>query len=298
VPGRPNDFASVISTSRGMTDDGQTMPLLAVDYDFIDTYGLELAGGEDLSRETATDSTEKFLINESAMQALGWASPDEALGVELTRQFQDSREVSGVVKDFHYHSLQNAIEPLVLLIRPDWYRYVSVKIRTEDVPGTLQALEEQWLAFSPSRPMEYFFLDDDYDRQYRTESRLATILSLFTGLAILIACLGLFGLASFVTEQRTKEIGVRKVLGASAGSIIVLLSGDFTRLVLLATLLAFPAAYFLMDSWLQAFPYRISIGPGAFVVAALLGLATALLTVGYQSVRAALANPVDTLRYE
>jgi putative ABC transport system permease protein len=232
------------------------------------------------------------------MQALGWASPDEALGVELTRQFQDSREVSGVVKDFHYHSLQNAIEPLVLLIRPDWYRYVSVKIRTEDVPGTLQALEEQWLAFSPSRPMEYFFLDDDYDRQYRTESRLATILSLFTGLAILIACLGLFGLASFVTEQRTKEIGVRKVLGASAGSIIVLLSGDFTRLVLLATLLAFPAAYVLMDSWLQAFPYRISIGPGAFVVAALLGLATALLTVGYQSVRAALANPVDTLRYE
>ena len=297
VAGRSNN-TNVISRTPGMNEDGQTMYILAVDHDFIDTYGLEVIAGRGFSKDYPTDDSSAYVINESTLKALGWTAPEQAIGQELTRQFEDTRTVIGVVRDFNYASLQNAVEPLVLKIRPDWFTYASVRIDTEDVPETLAKLTAAWNTFSPGRPMESFFLDDDYDRQYRAEERISTLLNIFTVLAIFIACLGLFALASFVTEQRTKEIGVRKVMGASVGSIVVLLSSAFTRLVLIAIVVALPLAYFLMDWWLQNFAYQTSIEAWTFFLAGGLALLIAWLTVSYQSIRAAVADPVRALRYE
>ena len=296
IPGR-NQFTNVISRNQGMTDDGQTMYILAVDYDFAETYGLEMATGRSFSEAFPSD-TSAFLINEAALRALGWQEPDEALNQELTRQFGDTREVVGVVKDFHFQSLQHAIDPIVFQIRQSWFNYVSVRISTEEVSQTVAAVEGVWQRFSPGRPLEYFFLDDDYDRQYRSEQRISKIVTAFTILALFIACLGLFGLAAFTAEQRTKEIGVRKVLGASVGGIILLLSKDFVKLVGLAFVLAAPLAYVVMGRWLEDFAYRVEISWGIFLLAGVAALLVALATVSYQSIRAAMTDPVKALRYE
>ena len=296
IPGR-NQFMSVISRNQGMNEEGQTMNILAVDYDFAETYGLEMATGRTFSEEFPSD-TSAFLINEAALKALGWQKPDEALNQELTRQFSDTREIVGVVKDFHFQSLQHAIDPIVFQIRQSWFNYVSVRISTEDVPQTVAAIQGVWETFSPGRPLEYFFLDDDYDRQYRSEQRISKIVTTFTILALFIACLGLFGLAAFTAEQRTKEIGVRKVLGASVGGIVVLLSKDFVKLVALAFVLAAPVAYFVMGRWLEDFAYRIEISWPIFLMAGLAAFVVALVTVSYQSIRAAMTDPVESLRYE
>ncbi len=297
IPGR-NQFTNVISHQQGMNEEGQTMYILAVDYDFAETYGLEMATGRALSEEYPSDDTSAFVINEAALKALGWQTPDEAIGQQLTRQFSDTREVVGVVKDFHFESLQHSIEPIVFQIRRSWYGYVSVRIATDNVPTTVAGIEDVWRAFSPGRPLEYFFLDDDYDRQYRAEQRISKIVTVFTILALFIAGLGLFGLAAFTAEQRTKEIGVRKVLGASVAGIVLLLSKDFVKLVGIAFVLAVPLAYFGMNQWLDDFAYRIEISWPIFLMAGLAALGVALLTVSYQSVRAALADPVESLRYE
>lgn len=296
IPGRRN-YTNVIAKEQGMTEEGQTMQILGVDYDYTDTYALDLVDGKTFSRDLITDSTGAFLINEAALRALGWTQASEAIGVELTRQFGDTREVIGVVKDFHFQSLQNAVEPIVFQIQPSWFNYMTVRVASDRMPETLAELENTWRSFS-SLPFDYFFLDQDFDRQYRAEERINSILVVFTLLAVLIACLGLFGLASFVTEQRTKEIGVRKVLGASISSIIVLLSKEFTKLVLVAALLAFPVGFLFMNGWLDDFAYRIQISPFIFLFAGLASLFIAWLTVSYQSIRAALAKPVDTLKYE
>ena len=297
IPGR-DQFTNVISRQQGMNEEGQTMYILAADYDFAETYGLEMVTGRALSEEYPSDDTSAFVINEAALKALGWQTPDEALGQELTRQFSDTREVVGVVKDFHFQSLQHSIDPIVFQIRQSWYGYVSVRIGTDDVPATMAAIDAVWQTFSPDRPLEYFFLDDDYDRQYRTEQQISKIMTVFTMLALFIACLGLFGLAAFTAEQRTKEIGVRKVLGASVAGIVLLLSKDFVKLIGIALVVAVPLGYFGANWWLNDFAYRIDISWPIFLIAGLTALGVALLTVSYQSVRAALADPVKSLRYE
>ena len=190
------------------------------------------------------------------------------------------------------------IQPLCLDYRPSWFRYVIVRIKPTRIPEVLQFLEKRWELLQPSFPFEYSFLDETFDRQYRIEKKLSQVFTYFTFLAIFIACLGLFGLASFTAEQRTKEIGIRKALGASVSEIIWLLSKEFIRWVLLANLIAWPLAYLAMNKWLQNFAYRINIGVGTFALSALSALLIALLAVGFQAIRAARANPVDTLRYE
>jgi putative ABC transport system permease protein len=243
-----------------------------------------------------SDDSAAFVINESAYKALGWANAEDVIGEELTRQFSDTRRVIGVVKDFNYESLQNAVSPIVLLVRPQWYGFVSVKLSSSDMQEAVKGVKDVWASFSPENPLDYFFLDADYDQQYRTEVRISSVLNVFTILAIVIACLGLFALASFVTEQRTKEIGVRKVLGASTSGIVVMLSGSFTRLVLIAAVLAVPAAYFGTEFWLNSFEYRIKPGWSTFAIAVMGSVAIAWLTVGYQSIRAALTDPARSLR--
>ena len=201
-----------------------------------------------------------------------------------------------MVKDFHHLSPHQSIEPVALMVRASWFNYLSVRISTENVVGVLGSLESSWHDLVPGRPFDYFFLDEDYDHQYRTEQQLGTIMSIFSLLALLVACLGLFGLASYMAEQRTKEIGIRKVLGASVRNIVVLLSQAFFKLIVLAFVVAVPIAYFAMSRWLQDFAYRIEISWRIFLIAGLAALGIALLTVSYQAIKAALNNPVDSLR--
>ncbi|MDH5705418.1 MAG: ABC transporter permease [Candidatus Aminicenantes bacterium] len=270
--------------------------LLEADYDFIDVFGIELVEGRNFSREFSTDSR-AYIINETARKIFGW---EKALG----KRFGFRREeigigsVIGVVRDFHFLSLHQEMQPLVIHLTANSMSYLSLKISTENIPRTIRFLKERWQRFSPSHPFDYFFLDDDFEKMYRSEMRLGKIFASFAALAIFIACLGLFGLASFTSEQRTKEIGVRKVLGASVSNIVILLSKEFSKWVCIASLVAWPVAYYAMSRWLQSFAYRMSVGIWIFLLATILALFVAMATVSFKAVKSALANPVDALRYE
>ena len=263
-----------------------------IDYDFLDVFELELAEGRNYSRDFPSDTVGAFLLNETAVKALGW---DTAIGKQF-HYWRTDGPVIGVVKDFHMHSLHQPIQPLMLRLG-GWVRHLSVKIRPQDIPGTLDFLEETMAQFSPY-PFEYEFLDETFDQLYKTELRLGEAFGYFTLLALLIASMGLFGLAAFAAERRTKEIGVRKVMGASVPGVILLLSKGFTKLVAVAFVLAAPVAYFAMNHWLEDFAYRVDLSWPIFVVAGLAALLVSWLSVGYQSMKAARVNPVESLRYE
>jgi putative ABC transport system permease protein len=273
-----------------------------VDHSFIDTYGIQMAAGRNFSVEFPTDSTEAFLLNETAVTKIGWASPEAVIGQPFQYGNRKGR-IIGVVKDFNYESLHQPITPIILLIAPQSFNSISVKIRAEqptDIAATLEFLKQKWQEFRPNFPFQYSFIDERYEQLYQSEHRLGQIFGTFSLLAVFIACLGLFGLASYTAEQRTKEIGVRKVLGASLGNIVLLLSKEFALLVAVATLLSWPLAYFAMRLWLQEFAYRININHQilTFLLAAVLAFAIALITVSFQSIKAAMTNPVEALRYE
>jgi putative ABC transport system permease protein len=202
------------------------------------------------------------------------------------------------MKDFHYQGLQRSVGPLILDMNPRRFRLINLTVGTESLQDSMVNIEGKWEEFFPNVPFEYFFLDERFDQQYQKEEQVGSIGSIFTFFGLAIACLGLFGLASFIAEQRTKEIGIRKVLGASIPSIMGLLSGEFSKWVLAANLFAWPAAYFFMNKWLQNFAYRTNIGVWIFILSAFAAFAVALLTVSYQSIKAARANPVESLHYE
>lgn len=277
---------------------------LLVDHDFVGTLQMEIVKGRDFSDKIASDVDEAMLINETAAQMYNWSDP---VGMRFKRidgqdeqgntVWQTSRIV-GVVKDFHFRSLHEEIRPMVMFIQPGWFRFLSIRLNTQYLAETLRFVESTWRQFEPERPLDYFFLDSTFDELYRSEKRLAQIFVGFSGLAILIACLGLFGLAALSAEQRTKEVGIRKVLGASVAGIVGLLSREFMLLVLLANLIAWPVAYYVMQRWLENFAYRVGVSWWLFAVAGGMALLIALLTVSTQAIRAGLANPVDSLRYE
>jgi putative ABC transport system permease protein len=303
MPGLGSGVYDFLVKPQKAAQDSLEMLTLTVDHDYVKTYGLEIVAGRDFSEDFSTDATEALLINESAARRLGWTDPvgrKLTLQVWLNAEIQKPGTVVGVVRDFQYHSLHRAIDPLVLHILPSsyYYDYLSVRLHPGHLPETLAALEATWTRFNPERPFEYTFLDDQFDALYRAEARLSGLFGVFTGLAVVIACLGLFGLAAFTAETRTKEIGIRKVLGASAGSIVGLLSKDFLALVGLAFVIAAPVSFVLMRNWLEHFAYRIELGPGVFLLTGGLVVLIALLTVSYQSIKAALADPVKSLRYE
>ncbi len=274
------------------------MRVLAVDHDFITTFGMELSAGRTFSKEHPTDVMSAYLINEEAARQLGWENP---LGKNLAMPNiqRAPGPVIGVVKDFHFRSMHEKIGPILFFIPPpDWFSVFSVRIRPQHVSETLAFLDKKFAEFDPSHPFAANFFDEQFAQLHQAEQRLGELLSYVAILAIFVACLGLFGLAAFTAEQRTKEIGVRKVLGASVRSIFMLLSQDFTKLVLAGFVMAAPAAYFAMNLWLQGFAYRLAPSFGIFILAAALTLAIAWLTVSYQALKAAAANPVDSLRYE
>jgi len=266
---------------------------LVVDHAFIETFGIELVAGRNFSKRFPSDIDHAYILNESAVKEIGWESP---VGKEL--EIMNKGPVIGVVKDFHFRPLHQKIEPAALYIYPKLFQYISVRISPTDFSRSLDFLKAKWQALVPGQTFQYSFLDEDFDNLYKAEMRLGKIFTVVTFLAIFIACLGLFGLAAFEALQRTKEMGIRKVLGASAAGIVLLLSKEFTKWVLLANIIAWPVAYYAMNRWLQNFAYRINIGPLIFIQSAVLALLVALLTVSYQAMKVSLANPVDTLRYE
>jgi len=301
VPSRGHLIGSFLP--EGFADDQVlAMDYMNVDAHYIPTMGMEIINGRNFSEDFATDPDESVLINETAAKKIGWENP---VGKRFVFRPPPNSEgevfylsVIGVVKDFHMQSLRERIEPLIIFYDYDSLQTLSVRIASDNILHTLGLLEKKWKELDPNRPFNFLFLDDSFDRLYRQEDRLKTITFYFSFLAVLIGCLGLFGMASFTAEQRTKEIGIRKVLGASIPGIVRLLAKEFVLLVIVANLIALPAAYFAMNRWLQSFAYRMDIHPIIFVLSAALSLSIAMITVSYQAVRAALANPVDSLRYE
>jgi len=283
----------------------QMMNFAFVDYDFIDLYGIDILEGRNFSRKHTTDQGGSYILNQTAVDILGWESP---LGRQFDHwDFRDTRnfitgKIVGIIDDFHLLSLHNQIEPLYLMLnlhpKVMGHSYLSIKIKPEDIPGTLAFIQKKYTHFSTVYPFEYHFFDDVFDSAYRQDKLTEQMVQTFAGIAIFIACLGLFGLASFTAQQNTKEIGIRKVLGASVSGIIILLTKEFIKWVLIANVIALPIAYYIMNKWLQNFAYRVGLNWWLFVLAGGLALIIALLAVSYQTIKAATANPVDSLRYE
>lgn len=273
------------------------------DYDYFKTLGSHFVAGRDFSARFATDSS-KFIINEAAVKDFGWESPEQAIGKKLTWLGHGPKDpkvgtVVGVVQDFHYKTLREKIAPAVFHIMPsDSYDMLVLRLKPSSTSETIEFLKKKWTSLDPGHPFEFEFVDENVNRQYEPEERLAKVFGIFSVFAIFIACLGLYGLVAFTTEQRTKEIGVRKVLGASIGSIMGLLSVEFVRLVLIANLIAWPLAYWGMRQWLDNFSYRVDIGAESFLLSAAVALIIAMATISYQAIKAATANPVDALKYE
>ncbi|GAB3557536.1 ABC transporter permease [Spirosoma fluminis] len=269
-----------------------------VDENYIPTLGMKMIAGRNFSKDFGTDST-GIILNETAAKAFGWGT--KALGHTITRPDNEGRKatyrVIGIVKDFHFRSLHERIAPLMMTLGQN-SGLVIARVQTKDVMGLLASVEKQWARFAAEAPLEYSFLDQNFNATYQAEQKTGRILGLFAGLTIFVACLGLFGLATFMAEQRTKEIGVRKVLGASVSSLIGLLSADFLKPVLIAIVIASPIAWYAMSRWLQDFAYRINMEWWMFALAGMAAILIALLTVSYQSIKAALMNPVKSLRSE
>ena len=269
------------------------------DADYVRTMGMTIARGRDFSKEILSDAKDAILINEATVRKLGWAEPiGKTIKLMTGPTSYESRTVVGVVKDFHFSSLRDAIEPVLITNGMSELEVLAVRFKAADAGRLIGELKKAWKTISPGKLFDYFFIDELFDAKFWSEERLNKIFSSFSLLAIAIACLGLFGLASFLAEKMKKEIGIRKVLGASIGQVVGLLSREFLLLVGLASFIAWPIAYFAMNFWLRGFAYQTKIHPWTFIGSGLAALAIAFLTVSYQAVRAASANPVDSLKYE
>jgi len=279
-----------------MVDRG--VDLYTADYDYLDALGMDVVLGRGFSKDNPGDTSFAVIVNESMVKRMGWKEP---IGMRFTIDGDSTfnRQVVGVIKDYNQASLYDEIEPLMILLNPNPHT-VFVRLAPGDPRVSMNDLEKQWKLVFPNQPFEYNFLDADLDSQYQADKKRSQIFTAFSGLTIVIACLGLLGLAAYTTEQRTKEIGVRKVIGASVNGLVLLVSKEFFVLVSLGTILAFPAAWFFTDRWLENFAYRIQLGDewATFVVSAILALMITMITVGYHVIRAAVSNPVNALRDE
>lgn len=278
------------------------LPALTVDFDFLSTFGIMVVQGRDFSRAFPSDERTAYLINESAARALGWTEPlgkrIQLSNRNLMRPSYVPGQVVGVVRDFHFRTLHEKILPLAIKLQKEGMTHIAVRIAPGKIRPALDFMAGEWKKIFPGRPFDFSFFDEDIARLYREDARTGRVFAWATAVSILIASLGLFGLASLSAAQRTKEVGIRKVLGASAERIVLLLSGEFGRLVLIANAVAWPLAYLIMSRWMQGFAYRTGIGIWVFLQAMGISFLMALLAVGLRAVRAALADPVECLRYE
>lgn len=294
VPGDEIFWTNGIRRLSGNTDAGMTVYIVGIDHRHIPAYDLKLLVGRNFSEEF--NDKDKVIMNRALSEVLEYGTPEEAVGKKV-RLGGDTLEIAGVIEDYHQMSLKNDKAPLVYRLTES-NSFYSFKIESKNYRNVLEDIESQWAGFFAGNPFDYFFLDEFFNRQYDKDKQFSQVFSIFSFLAIFVACLGLFGLASFMTSQRTKEIGIRKALGSSIQGIVTLLSGGFTKLVLIANLFALPAAWWMMERWLQGFPYRIDVSIVVLISSGVLVVVIALLSVSYQTVKAALVNPADTLRYE
>ena len=284
---------------------------ITVDHDYLQTLEIELAYGRDFSKDFATDSTDAVIVNQEMVKFFNWESP---LGQSFPGKNFPPHQIIGVVKDFNFQSLQNEIAPLAIVLNPMTLlrgindistsfsprsvNFINVRIQPDRIPQTIDLVKSAWQSSAANQPFQFSFLDEDVDQQYREEERWGKIVGYASSFAILIACLGLFGLATLTVARRTKEIGIRKVLGANVSNILFMLTNDFGKLVIIGTILAWPIAYFAMRNWLEDFAYRIGIGIENFILATAFAILIALVAIGYQSIKAALENPVKSIKYE
>lgn len=295
IPGDEIFWASGIRRQVGGPETSISGYTVGIDGDYVSAFGLKLAAGRSFDLDHPGENR-RMILNRAMAEALDWKDPNEAIGQKVIQG--DTFEIVGVLENYHQMSLKEAVGPLVYRYLPQFSTFCSFKIEDENYQSVLAGLEGPWKTLFPGNPMDYFVLDQFFNRQYERDKQFGRIFGIFTALAIFIACLGLFGLASFMTLQRTKEIGIRKVLGSTAPNIVLLLSRGFIQLVLIANLIAWPLAWYLMNEWLQGFPYRIDISPVVFVGAGLGVVVIAFLSVGFQTLKAALVNPAQTLKYE
>ncbi|MFL5753646.1 MAG: ABC transporter permease, partial [Bacteroidia bacterium] len=272
--------------------------VFSVDENFLTTMQIGLVAGRNFSKDFPTDVNEAFIINEAAVKEFNWKTPQQALGKKIDWAFGKTGKVVGVVKNFNYASLHSEVEPLIIHIFPRWFWNLTLRLKTDDLPATMKEIEADWKKISVEGGFDYAFLEDDFNSLYKSEQNMRSVLGTFTLLAVLVACLGLFGLAAFTIKQRFREIGIRKVLGSSVSSIVRLLSRDFLKLVLIAIAIAVPLAWYAGYKWLQDFAFRVSLSWWLFFSAGLLAVVIALLTVSILAVKAARANPVKSLRTE
>jgi len=268
------------------------MAVFPVDHDYIDTLEMKIIEGRNFSREYQTDS-EAVVINQAAVKHFGWDNPLERKLMFNKKTFK----VIGVVEDYHFESLRNQIKPVVLFLGYSSGR-ISFRIKTENIAGTIEALKRKWKKFLPHEPFDYAFFDDKFFSLYQAELMMGKVFGVFSGLAIFVASLGLFGLAAFTAEKKSKEIGIRKVLGATVSQILKMLTREFMVLVGISNLIAWPIGYYLMSRWLQGFAYRVSFGTGIFILSGFITVFFSLLAISLQALKAATSDPVKTLRYE
>ena len=297
----PGHLANLIEARLvgGLEEKTQSMNFYYVDSDFLPEYKIEMIAGRPFQKEVRTDIKDTFILNKTASDAFGFSSPEEAIGKRMYEGGSGGiGTIIGVTKDFHYKGLQTKVEPLVLQWQPDLFSYLSLTVKTDDLSKTLTFVEKKWNELQLGGLFTYFFLDEDFDRHYQSEESLGRLYATLTFLAVFISCLGLAGLSSFTAEQRTKEIGIRKILGASVQNVMLLLVSAFTKWVTIANIIAWPVAYFIMNKWLYRFAYRTSLNIWIFGLSAVFVFLIAVLTVSYQSIKAAITNPVNSLRYE
>lgn len=273
------------------------LDLYFVDFNYISLFNIQMVAGRPFSRDFMTDTTEAMVLNEAAVKMFGYSSPEQAIGKSF-KQWGREGKIIGVINDFHFQSLKNPIKPLSMRIEPDRGDYLSISVASNDLTSTIAFVEKEWEKIMPNKPFNYFFLDEFFNRQYKGEKQFGKLFLNFTLLAIFLSCLGLLGLASYSTLQRTKEIGIRKIMGATVPNILHVLSRDFLVLVIISFFVAAPISWYFMKKWLIDFAYRTQISWWVFVLSGTIALFIALMTVGLQAVKAAISNPVDSLRTE
>ncbi|MFO7827982.1 MAG: FtsX-like permease family protein, partial [Bacteroidales bacterium] len=290
--------------AENVDSEDQSIKLVTVDYDFFETLGNEIIQGRSFSKSISSDEYSSFIINESAMKEFGW---ENAVGKTFETYTIDSSgnnwlprkgQIVGVAKDFHFESVHNKIVPVVFFIDHNWRDWISIKINSKNTHSTLHYIKKVWDTMNTERYYDPVFYDESIDALYRSEKRFFILFIIFSILAISIACLGIFGLASFTAEQRTKEIGIRKVMGASVTGIIRLINKEFIKLVILSNIIAWPVAWYFMRNWLNNYTYRIDLTLWPFLISALIAISIALISVSYQALKASRTNPVNALRYE
>jgi putative ABC transport system permease protein len=278
-------------------EDNMFIANISVDYDFLKTYEIEVVSGRAFSKDYGTDEDEGFMVNETAVRELKWGTPQQAIGKTINLEGKKGK-VIGVIRDIHFTSLTTAISALVIEVNPNQFNNLSIRFNSSDTQAILDKLESTWNKTFPEKSFEFRFLDEQLNEQYADFKNFGTIIQSFTFIAILISCLGVYGLVLFVVQRKVKEIGVRKVLGASVGSILKMICQDFAWLIVVGFVLAIPASYYLLNQWLDNFIYHITVDALTYVISFSLVMIIVLLTISYQAVKASLANPIHSLRSE